>query len=111
MITHQMKLSKIPFAKIVAGTKVIESRLFDDKRKLINIGDIIEFIENEDSTKKITLKVKALYRYGTFSELFSDFNPVLFGGESKESLLVEIEQFYSYEDQNKFGVVGIKIEK
>jgi ASC-1-like (ASCH) protein len=106
-----MKLSKIPFDKIVAGTKSIESRLFDDKRKLINIGDIIEFTENEDSTKKITMKVKALYRYGTFVELFSDFSPILFGGESKEFLLTEIEQFYSREDQTKFGVVGIKIEK
>jgi ASC-1-like (ASCH) protein len=43
--------------------------------------------------------------------LFSNFSPVLFGGESKESLLTEIEQFYSHEDQIKLGVVGIKIEK
>jgi ASC-1-like (ASCH) protein len=34
----------------------------------------------------------------------------LFGGTSKEKLLGEIETFYSKEEQNKYGVVGIKIE-
>ena len=106
-----MKLSKIPFEKIANGTKVIESRLFDDKRKLVNVGDYIEFTQSDDSTKKVGVRVVALYRYGTFYELFSNFPPAYFGGETKESLLVEIEQFYSPEEQNRFGVVGIKIER
>ena len=106
-----MKLSKVPFEKIANGSKVIESRLFDDKRKLINVGDFIEFTQGDDLSKKVNTKVKALYRYATFSEFFSDFPSAYFGGESKESLLIEIEQFYSKEEQIKFGVLGIKIEK
>ena len=108
---HQMKLSKVPFEKIANGSKVIESRLFDDKRKLIYVGDRIEFTQSDDSSKKVNMKVKALYRYATFPELFSDFLPTYFGGESKELLLIEIEQLYSKEEQIKFGVLGIKIEK
>ena len=106
-----MKLSKIPFEKIANGTKIIESRLFDDKRKLINIGDHIEFTQSDDILKKVNTKVVALYRYRNFSELFSDFSPASFGSESREALLSEIERFYSSEEQSKFGVIGIKIER
>lgn len=110
MINHEMKLAKEPFNKIVSGQKIIESRLFDEKRKCISIGDEIEFIQNDDPTKRIKVKVKALYLFDSFQSLFSDFPPEYFGGESKEFLLAEISQFYSAEDQERYGVVGIKIE-
>ncbi len=53
--------------------------------------------------------VKAIYRYAAFDELFSDFPASYFGGNSKKELSEEIHQFYS-EEENKFGVVGIKFE-
>ncbi|HEY4509707.1 MAG TPA: ASCH domain-containing protein [Candidatus Paceibacterota bacterium] len=106
-----MKLTKTPFEKIESGQKIIESRLFDEKRRQINVGDRIEFIQTDNSDKKVVTKVTALYRYPLFSDLFSDFSPKYFGGESKEDLLQEIRQFYSLEAESKFGVVGIKIEK
>lgn len=105
-----MKLAKEPFDKIVNGEKVIESRLFDEKRQLINIGDVIEFSQNDDSAKVARTKVKALYRYDSFENLFTDFPPEYFGGDSKEFLLEEISRFYPKEEQEKYGVVGIKIE-
>ena len=52
MTTHQMKLAKAPFDKIAHGQKIIESRLFDEKRQLINIGDDIEFTQNDDQTRQ-----------------------------------------------------------
>lgn len=110
MKIHQMKLTSAPFTKIKSGNKIIESRLYDEKRQLINIGDEIEFINTDDLNMKILTHVKAIYRYQSFSELFSDFNPEFFGRESKEDLIKEIEQFYSKEDQQKYGVVGIKIK-
>ena len=60
--------------------------------------------------KKAVTKVKALYRYGSFEDLFYDFPPEYFGGKSKDELIKEIETFYSKEEQKKYGVVGIKIE-
>jgi ASC-1-like (ASCH) protein len=68
-----MKLAKEPFDKIVSGQKVIESRLFDEKRRLINIGDEIEFVQNDDSTQIVKTRVLALYRYDSLESLFSDF--------------------------------------
>lgn len=109
MIAHQMKLAQEPFEKIANGQKIIESRLFDEKRQLINIGDEIEFSQNDDAIKTVKTKVTALHRYSSFEELFSDFQPEYFGGVSKELLLEEISQFYPEEEQEKYGVVGIKI--
>jgi ASC-1-like (ASCH) protein len=106
-----MRLSGIPFEKIVSGQKTIESRLLDEKRQKIKIGDFIEFTQNDDETKKIMTKVVDLYFYKTFDEMFSDLPSADFGGASKKKLLKEIEQFYPLEEQNKFGVVGIKIMK
>jgi len=109
MATHFMKLAKDPFDKVVSGQKIIESRLFDEKRQNINIGDEIEFSQNDDPTKVVKTKVKALYRYDSFEKLFSEFPTEYFGRDSKESLLEEINQFYSKEEQEKYGVVGIRI--
>jgi len=111
MKTHQMKLAKEPFEKIINDEKIIESRLFDEKRKQINVGDRIEFSQNDDLKNSIITKVVALYLCHSFEELFSKFPASDFGGGSKEGLLQEIHQFYSIEDENKFGVIGIKIEK
>lgn len=108
---HKMKLGREPFIKIKNEEKIIESRLFDEKRSMINIGDEIEFTCNENQIEKILTKVIALYRYKSFEELFSDFPSAYFGENSKEELLKEIEQFYSKEEQDKYGVVGIKIKR
>jgi ASC-1-like (ASCH) protein len=110
MIIHGMKLATAPFNQIVSGNKVIESRLYDEKRQQINLGDQIEFVCSDDPTKKILTIVRALYQYQNFENMFSDFRSSYFGGSSKDELLREIETFYSKEDQDKYGVVGIKID-
>jgi len=106
-----MKLTKTPFEKIKNGGKIIESRLFDEKRQQINIGDRIEFIQNDNLSQKVTTMVTALYKYATFKELFSHFPPAYFGGDSKKNLLRGIHQFYSSEEETRFGVVGIMVKK
>jgi len=49
-------------------------------------------------------------RYQTFKELFADNEPALFGEESRDFLLNQIKQFYSDEDEEKYGVVGIRLQ-
>lgn len=107
---HQLKLTRTPFEKMKKGNKIIESRLFDEKIKSINIGDLIEFKRYDKLTEIITVEVKALYCHATFNDLFSNYPVSDFGGNSKEELLTEIHQFYTSEDENKISVVGIKIE-
>lgn len=105
-----MKLATEPYNKIASGKKVIESRLFDGKREQIAIGDKIIFSENDKSENSVTTEVKGLLRYQTFKELFADYEPSLFGEESRDFLLHQIKQFYSDDDEQKYGVVGIRLQ-
>ncbi len=111
MSIHYLALSRKPFSKIKTGKKTIESRLFDGKRREIKVGDEIEFGCEGKSGEKIVVKVVGLYRFKSFKELFSVFEVEKFGGESVKELLAEIRQFYSKEDEMKWGVLGIEIEK
>lgn len=107
---HILKLQPEPFEKIKNGTKVIESRLHDEKRKKIHIGDQITFLKNPELKESIDVTVTDLLPYDSFDHLMSDFPAELFGGKSKADLLREIHQFYSNEDEQQYGVLGIKIE-
>ncbi|MFA5127994.1 MAG: ASCH domain-containing protein [Patescibacteria group bacterium] len=110
MKKHQMKLMKTPLEKMKRGDKIIEARLFDEKRQKIRINDSIEFAQNEDETDKILTKVVGLYRYKTFDEMFSDLPIEYFGFETKEDAMKKIRQIYTFNEENKFGVIGIKIK-
>ena len=43
---HEMKLNNGPFERIKNGTKTIELRLNDEKRKLLKIKDLIESLKS-----------------------------------------------------------------
>jgi len=110
MQQHQMKLATEPYNKIASGSKVIESRLFDEKRQKISIGDQIIFNENDKPENNVTTIVKGLLHYQTFQELFADHEPSLFGEENRDFLLNQIKQFYSDENERKYGVLGIRLQ-
>ena len=105
-----MRLSLEPFGKIANGTKKIESRIFDEKRRAIRVGDHIEFSNSENEEEKVIVRVRGLYIYDSFENLFDDFPPEYFGGTSKKSLTEEICRFYTEKEQSENGVIGIRIE-
>ena len=107
---HIMRLNNEPFESIKNGTKTIELRLYDEKRRLLNIGDTIEFINriNEDT---ILTKVIKLHIYKNFRELYNHFNKTSLGyRENEEKNPDDMYKYYSEEEQNKYGVVGIEIK-
>lgn len=105
-----MKVAAGPFEKIARKEKVIESRLYDEKRQKIKVGDEVIFSENDNPENKVKTRVMGISIYGSFENLFADNEPALFGGESREFLLNEVRQFFSIEDEQKNGVVGFRIE-
>ena len=109
---HEMKLQLKYFEYILNGTKRIEIRLNDEKRQLINIGDEIEFVKEPELTEKFNAKVVGLLRYDSFYEMFKDFDIKMLADESmtKEELMDVLEEFYTKEKQEKYGVLGIRIE-
>lgn len=107
---HEMRLNKEPFEKIEKGTKIIELRLYDEKRQLIKENNIIEFTNREDE-RKIKTKVIKLHKYNSFEELYNNFDKVALGYEENEiANYSDMEKYYSKEEQQKYGVVGIEIK-
>ena len=69
---HYMKLKNSPFNMIESGKKTIELRLYDEKRRKINIGDSIIFTNLSYENERLAVTVKALYRYASFRDLFEE---------------------------------------
>ena len=109
---HEMKLQPEYYNYILNGTKRIEIRLFDEKRSKIKIGDTIKFLKEPDLKESFKIKVVGLYRYNSFEDLFKDFDISILSDKSmsKEELIDVLEQFYTKEKQEQYGVLGIKIE-
>ena len=102
----QNEITKSPFERIKNGTKTVEFRLYDEKRRKINIGDQIEFSKLPDLQETILVDVLDLYRDNTFEnlfkKLFDDYEEI----EWKTSAMY---QYYSHDEEKQYGVVGIKI--
>jgi ASC-1-like (ASCH) protein len=109
---HEMKLQPEYYNYILNGTKRIEIRLNDEKRSKIKIGDTIKFLKEPDLKESFKIKVVGLYRYNSFEDLFKDFDISILSDKSmsKEELIDVLEQFYTKEKQEQYGVLGIKIE-
>lgn len=107
---HIMKLQSFPFYKIKEGKKNIEVRLYDEKRREIKIGDIIEFKREPEQVESVKAEVIALLNYKTFTDLAYDFPASDFGHSNTEDLLKSIYTFYTQEQEEKYTVLGIKIK-
>ena len=72
---HTMKLKEDPFERMKNGTKTIEFRLYDEKRRKIKVGDEIEFFKLPKLQERILVRVKNLYRGDSFKNLFKIIFP------------------------------------
>lgn len=104
---HSMKLLESPFNRIKNGTKTVEFRLYDEKRRKVQTGDTIEFSLLPDLEEKILTEVTELYRADTFKELFEK----LYDNEDEiEKKVKGMYEIYSPEQEKKYGVLGICIK-
>ena len=110
--THYMKLNRAPFDKIKNREKTIEVRCNDEKRQQLRANDIIVFQLVGNTDEIITTRIKDLYRFNSFYELYSYFDFSEFGCEhyTMQQMLDGIETIYPKEKEQKYGAVGIKIE-
>lgn len=110
-MTHEMNLNNSAFQNIKKGVKKFELRLYDEKRKIINLGDTITFHNLNDSDDIISVKVLALLRYPTFADFFEDIDYKLCGtANSLEEKLDRVHTFYTVEQEKKCGILAIKID-
>jgi ASC-1-like (ASCH) protein len=108
---YDMKLNNDPFEKIKSGEKTIELRLNDEKRQLLKVNDIIEFT-NRDTGEKLRTLIINLHYFDSFKELYNHFDKTMLGySKNEEWSYMDMEEYYSIEEQKKYGVVGIEIKK
>ena len=109
---HEMKLQQKYYDFIKNGTKRIEIRLFDEKRQKIKIGDTIKFLKEDNQDESFEVKVIGLLRYNSFEDMFKDFDISVLSDKSmtKDELISVLEKFYTKEKQEKYGVLGMRIE-
>lgn len=109
---HIMKLNLSPFQKIQSGKKTIELRLYDEKRKKIQIGDRIRFINTDNPSETLVVEVVNLFVFNSFEVLYRKL-PLLECGYTEQNIKAaspkDMEEYYSKELQEQYGVVGIQI--
>lgn len=105
-----MNLQPRYFDYIKNGTKRIELRLNDEKRRQLQLGDTLVFTDSEGES--LSSKITGLLHYRDFASLFQDFSIELLSDAtmSKNELLNVLNEFYPAEKQCHYGVLGIRIE-
>lgn len=109
---HKMKLYEEPFRAIQSGKKTVEIRLYDSKRRKLNVGDTINFTKLPGEDEKLTVKITKLYTYPTFREMFEDIPAEKFGtvDNNIEKCVKSIHTLYSPAREQEWGGLAIEIE-
>lgn len=108
---HELRLNIEPFNSIKSGTKTVEMRLYDEKRKRIKIGDKINFLLRSDMSKSIMVEVVGLRAFNNFAELYKSYNKIELGYKEDEIAdPKDMQKYYSLKEQKLYGVVAIKVK-
>lgn len=107
---HFMKLKLSPFSLMKSGKKDVELRLNDEKRRCVAVGDEIEFTCVETGEVLLTL-VKRRHEYADFHTLYENFDKERLGYLLDEPASPDdMLEYYSADDVNRYGVVGLEIK-
>ncbi|MBQ9773645.1 MAG: ASCH domain-containing protein [Clostridia bacterium] len=112
-MTYIMQLNDEPFRLVREGIKTIELRLNDEKRRRIRVGDCITFLNRDNASESLTARVIALHPFESFDALYAAL-PLDKCGYTAETIGAasprDMDTYYSAEDLEKHGVVGLEIE-
>lgn len=112
MINHEMRLNEESFDMIANDLKVIEYRLNDEKRKQIQIGDIITFYKLPLEKEIIKGLVTDLKYYKTLLEMYSaTFEKDFKDRYDSPQAVVDDTPYYTNEEVEKYGCVAIYFKK
>lgn len=106
--TLHMRLNAEPFEQIKRRKKTAEIRLYDEKRRALAVGDTIIFCCADGEELK-TL-VTGLYVFPSFAALFKDPRMLIaagFEGYTPERAAARMREFYSADEESKYGVLAI----
>lgn len=109
---HQMALNEEYFESIKKGTKKVEVRLNDAKRRKIQIGDLIEFRSVSNQEHILTVSVIELRKYDTFQEMYQSipFKNFDCDGWTMDEMIDGTYEIYTAEQEKEWGTLAITIQ-
>ena len=109
---HRMHLDPQAFDRMEDEKKTIELRLYDEKRRRIQAGDVIRFESTDDETDVLYAQVAGLRFFASFDELYAAL-PLTACGYAPEEVKTasprDMDKYYAPEEQQKWGVAGIEL--
>ena len=107
---HYMNLCPGPFDFIKKRIKKIEMRLYDEKRKLLQAGDLIVFT-NTETKKELIAEIVDLETFNSFDELYAKYPKKLLGYKDDETANPkDMNEYYSDDNIKKYGALAIEIQ-
>ena len=76
---HKMKLFPEYFEKIREGSKRVEMRLLDEKRRLFSTGDLIEFSRSDGHGAPHICRISDIKHFNNFKEIAEYYPPEILG--------------------------------
>ena len=108
--TCQMNLYPESFDTIKAGSKTVEMRLFDEKRRKLSVGGLIVFAKTK-SKEELIAEIVELKQFDSFESLYVDYKKTDLGYKDDELAKPEdMLAYYSTEEIKKYGVVAIELK-
>ena len=109
---HQMGLYEEYFESIKTGKKKVEVRLNDSKRRKMNVGDLIEFINVANQNETLTVEVNELKKYDTFKEMYQNIPFKEFGceGWTMKDMIDGTYEIYTPEQEKEWGTIAITMK-
>ena len=108
----EFRLDPDIFEVVKNGTKRVEVRLYDEKRKKMNIGDELVFFKRPLEEEKLVTVITNLKRFKAIEELLSNYQmkDIYIDGTKKDDFIKLLGRFYSKEEQENYGIVAIEFE-
>ncbi len=105
---HKMDLERKWFEEMLKEKKIVEGRLWDEKRKKIKVGHIIMF---KSENERIFAEVQSIRLYPNFRDMIiaEGLERVLPGVESVDEAVKVYRKYYGENEEHKYGVVALEV--
>ena len=109
MIVH---LHPEVFDIVLNKDKDVEIRVNDEKRRKLNIGDTLVFLNRSNEEEQIKATITNLVYFNNFLEVadYYDMKRIYLEDTTKEEYINLMKKFYSDEEVEKYGVVAIEFK-
>jgi ASC-1-like (ASCH) protein len=107
---HTIHIDDEYYYFLADGTKTVEGRLYDEKRKKIFPGDRLIIRKRDLDSTEIYFKVIGIHLFKDFEAMYEHFGAKLLPTLPFRAMDV-YKEYFTKEEIEKFGVVGIEVRR